>query len=98
MLIDSLAERPDTPTSDLAGSALRSAERRSQTDLDLVAQLERRFGPAYTRQRLGIERDHEARMSAGGIRSLRSDNWYTAPWLIRTALRGTGLYRRAQQN
>src|ERR1051325_4171312 len=99
MLIDSLAERPDARTTkDPSGPNLRPAEPRSQTDLDLVAQLERRFGRAYTRQRLGIERDHEARMSAGGIRSLRADNWYTAPWLIRTALRGTGLYRRAQQN
>src|SRR5947209_1144270 len=89
MLIDKLAAKFEPRTDEVAGPSPRSAARHPQTDDDVIALLERRFGRAYTRQRLGIERDHEARMSAGGIRSLRSDNWYTAPWLIRTALRGT---------
>src|SRR3954471_1211996 len=97
MLIDDLAEKVGSRTHDPAEPSPRSAGRR-ETDQDVIARLERRFGETYTRQRLGIERDHETRMSAGGIRSVHIDNWYSSPWLVRSALRISGLHRRAQKN
>lgn len=47
-------------------------------------------------QRLAIEHRHETRMSARRRRLLR--RWYSPPWIIRTALRCSGLYGRAGAN
>ena len=67
-------------------------------DQVLIEQLERRLGRFYAIQRLGIEDDHEQRMFGDGLNFFHIENWYTAPWLIRTGLRLTGLYRRARKN
>ena len=67
-------------------------------DQVLIEQLERRLGRFYAMQRLGIEDDHEQRMFGDGLNFFHIENWYTAPWLIRTGLRLTGLYRRARKN
>ena len=67
-------------------------------DQDITAQLERRLGRTYARQRLGIEDDHERQVFGGGLNFFHIENWYSAPWLIRGVLRLAGLYRRAQQN
>jgi hypothetical protein len=48
------------------------AEPDFMTDEDIIAQLERRLGPIYARQRLGIERDHEARVFGDGLNSSMS--------------------------
>src|ERR1044071_9458644 len=98
MLIDNLAENVGSWTQDHAEPSPTSRGRSPLTDGEVIALLERRFGRTYTRQRLGIERDHEIRMSMGGIRSFQIDNWYSSPWLVRSALRIAGLHRRAQQN
>jgi predicted MPP superfamily phosphohydrolase len=66
-----------------------------QADLEY---LERRLGRFHAKQRLGIERDHEARVFGGGLNFFHIENWYTAPWLIRNSLRLTGLYRRGRRN
>jgi uncharacterized protein len=67
-------------------------------DQEIIGQLERRLGRLYVRQRLGIERGHEVRMFAGGIKFHHNKNWYRGEALIRNALKLTGLYQRAQRN
>jgi predicted MPP superfamily phosphohydrolase len=64
----------------------------------LLDKLERRLGRLHARQRLGIETDHEARVFGGGLNFFHIENWYSAPWFIRFALRLTGLYGRARRN
>jgi predicted MPP superfamily phosphohydrolase len=68
-------------------------------DSDVIKKLERRLGRSHAKQRLGIETDHEARVFGGGaINFFHIENWYTAPWLVRNALKFTGLYWRARRN
>ena len=70
----------------------------ARPDEDILAQLERRLGPLHARQRLGLEDDHEARVFGHGINWFHPENWYLSPWIIRNALRLTGLYGRARRN
>ena len=76
--------------------------RRSPTELsplgspELIAALEPRVGAAYVRQRLGLERDYEARVFRRGRNFLHVENSIHA--LIRGVLRLTGLHRRGQRN
>jgi uncharacterized protein len=65
---------------------------------DLVEKLERRIGRLHTRQRLGIEDDHEARACGRGAGSLRPRRWYLTPTIIGGSLKLTGLYWRARKN
>ena len=44
-------------------------------DQEIIKQLERRLGRLHARQRLGIERDHEARVFGGGINFFHPENW-----------------------
>jgi predicted MPP superfamily phosphohydrolase len=67
-------------------------------DQQIIDQLERRLGRLYATQRLGIERDHEARVFGGGTNFFHIENWYKGEALIRTVLKLTGLYRRGQRN
>jgi uncharacterized protein len=64
---------------------------------DLVEQLERRFGRVHSRQRLGIEDDHEARFGRGSGFPRRR-RWYMSPALIGGSLKLSGLYWRARKN
>ena len=57
---------------------------------DILDSLERRLGRFHARQRIGIEDDHEARVSG--------ENWYDSPTMIGNALKLTGLYWRAKKN
>jgi predicted MPP superfamily phosphohydrolase len=93
-IVGSTAPEPDRSVSLARGSA----ESSSRVDQDITAQLERRLGRTYARQRLGIEDDHERQVFGGGLNFFHIENWYSAPWLIRGVLRLAGLYRRAQQN
>jgi predicted MPP superfamily phosphohydrolase len=65
---------------------------------DILAELEPRLGPLYARQRLGIERDHEAQIFGQGLTFVHLENWYSAQSIIRSALKLTGLYWRARRN
>ena len=65
---------------------------------DILAELERRLGRLHARQRLGIEADHEQRAFGDGLNFVHIENWNSAPVLIRTVLRLTGLYGRGQRN
>ena len=57
-----------------------------------------RLGPVHARQRLGIERETEARVFGRDKRSFHLENLTNAPKLIRFCLKAVGLLRRAQAN
>lgn len=65
---------------------------------DTLQALDRRLGRVHARQRLGVEDDHEARVFGGGLNFFHPENWYSAHFLIKNALRFTGLYRRGLRN
>ena len=67
-------------------------------DEELLRKLEERLGPLHARQRLGIETDHEAQIFGQGLTFFHLENWYSAPTIIRIALKLTGLYWRARRN
>src|SRR5438105_9177 len=64
----------------------------------IVSKLEQRLGRVHARQRLGIERDHEAQIFGQGINFFHIENWYSVHSLIRTMLKLTGLYWRGVAN
>jgi uncharacterized protein len=57
-----------------------------------------RIGLEHVERRLEIESKHEAQLFGQGLIFFNLENWYSAPWIIRTALRLTGLYSRARRN
>jgi uncharacterized protein len=67
-------------------------------DQEILSKLEQRLGRLHARQRLGIERDHEAQVFGQGINFFHIENWYSVHSLIRNALRVTGLYGRGRRN
>src|SRR5215210_7551321 len=69
----------------------------SSTEKDALAALEPRLGPAYVRQRLGLERDFEASGSRRRIYRLNSDNRHLQG-VIRSSLRLVGLHGRGRRN
>ena len=70
----------------------------SSADAQLISALERRLGRVYSRQRLGIEREHEARIFGQGINFFHPENWYASHSLIAALLKASGLYWRGQRN
>ncbi len=67
-------------------------------DEDILRKLEIRLGPLHARQRLGIERDHEAQVFGQGLTFFHLENSSWAEWIIRNVLKATGLYWRAKRN
>jgi len=67
-------------------------------DTDILRKLEQRLGPIHARQRLGIETDHEAQVFGQGLIFFHLENLSSAPAIIRSALKLTGLYWRARRN
>jgi len=67
-------------------------------DKDILRKLEERLGPLHARKRLGIETDHEAQVFGQGLTFFHWENLYSAPAIIRNALKLTGLYWRARRN
>src|ERR1700756_2879920 len=65
---------------------------------DILDKLEQRLGRLHARQRLGIERDHEAQIFGQGLTFIHLENWYSARSVIRSTLKLTGLYWRARRN
>jgi uncharacterized protein len=68
-----------------------------QQEQAIVEELERRLGGVHAKQRLGIERDHEA-IFGHGINFFHPENWYSAHAIFRLALKLTGLYGRGHRN
>jgi predicted MPP superfamily phosphohydrolase len=67
-------------------------------DEESLLGLERRLGRQYTRQRLGLEMDHDARVVAGGLDFFHAENWYSNHSLTRGALKLAGVYARGRRN
>src|SRR5580692_7620988 len=65
---------------------------------DILVKLEQRLGRLHARQRLGIEKDHEAQVFGQGLTFFHLENWYSAPFIIRIILKLAGLYWRARRN
>jgi hypothetical protein len=58
-----------------------------------------RIGSEHVERRLKIEAEHEAAQLFGqGLIFFNLENWYAAPWIVRTALKLAGLYGRARRN
>ncbi len=60
--------------------------------------LEARLGRRYARQRLGIEKDHEAQVFGQGINFFHIENLTPSHALIRAVLMASGLYWRGVHN
>jgi uncharacterized protein len=65
---------------------------------DILIKLEERLGRLHARQRLGIEKDHEAQIFGQGLTFLHLENWYSIHAIISGVLKLTGLYWRARRN
>ena len=63
-----------------------------------LATLDARLGHLHVRQRLGLERDHEAQIFRQGTHFFHIENWYSMHGLIRCCLRLTGLHARGRRN
>src|ERR1035441_7495053 len=74
------------------------SEANYSVDKDILHKLEQRLGPIHARQRLGIEKDHEAQVFGQGLTFFHLENLHLAPAIIRNALKLTGLYWRARRN
>jgi len=68
------------------------------SDDDMLATLERRLGRLHARQRLGIEKDHEAQLFGQGLNFFHIENATLSHSLIQGALMLTGLYWRGLSN
>ena len=65
---------------------------------DILSALEERLGRLHARQRLGIEKDHEAQVFGQGINFFHVENLTPSHALIRAVLMATGLYWRGARN
>lgn len=68
------------------------------SDDDVLAILEERLGRRHARQRLGIEKDHEAQVFGQGINFFHIENLPIGQALIRVVLMASGLYWRGLRN
>jgi len=64
----------------------------------MLAALEKRLGRLHARQRLGIEKDHEAQIFGQGLTFFHPENAMLSRWLISFFLMLTGLYWRGLSN
>jgi uncharacterized protein len=67
-------------------------------DQETLAVLEKRLGRRQARQRLGIEKDHEAQIFGHGLTFFHLENLPLSHALIRAALMMSGLYWRGVSN
>jgi len=65
---------------------------------DILPILEQRLGPRHARQRLEIEKDHEAQVFGQGMNFFHFENLPLSHVVIRAVLMATGLYRRGIRN
>lgn len=65
---------------------------------DILEKLEQRLGRLHAKQRLGIEKDHEAHIFTRGRSFFHIENWYSLHALIRSSLKISGLYWRGLRN
>ena len=75
---------------------IHEAGRLPEPTPEIAASLEERLGELFLRQRLGVEREHEAGVSRRNV--FRLKGWVTHPFVIRNSLKLTGLYGRGERN
>ncbi|ATQ68737.1 MULTISPECIES: metallophosphoesterase [Methylosinus] len=68
------------------------------TEDDIPPWLEARLGPQRARERLAVEREHEAQAFGQGLNFFHIENVAYSPRVIRAALTVVGLYRRGLAN
>jgi predicted MPP superfamily phosphohydrolase len=68
------------------------------TDEDILEKFQRRLGRLHARQRLGIENDHETRVSRRRLNLFHPRKLRHSPKIVGTALKLSGLYQRARRN
>ncbi|MDB5654599.1 MAG: metallophosphoesterase, partial [Tardiphaga sp.] len=56
-----------------------------------------RIGALHVEKRLQVEADHDHQLFGQGLLFFNLENWLTAPLIVRTALKLTGLYGRARR-
>jgi len=86
------------PRGHLASSSGRDLGPVTASDDDMLATLEKRLGRLHARQRLGIEKDHEAQIFGQGLNFFHIENATGSHPLIRALLMVTGLYWRGLSN
>ncbi|MEK4031770.1 hypothetical protein WOC76_20600 [Methylocystis sp. IM3] len=59
---------------------------------EIMGRLETRLGKIHARQRLGIEKDHEAQVFGQGLTFFHIENLLYSRALIESVLRVTGMY------
>jgi hypothetical protein len=67
-------------------------------DSDELSRLEERLGRLHARQRLGVERDHEAQVFGQGLNFFHIENSKLTAFLVEATLKLTGLYWRGRKN
>jgi uncharacterized protein len=67
------------------------------TDPDLQG-LTERIGADHVARRLAVETRHEKQLFGQGTLLFNVENWNPAPWIVETALKAVGLYKRARRN
>ena len=56
-----------------------------------------RIGSERVERRLKVETEHESQLFGQGLILFNLENWYSAPSVVRNALKLTGLYSRARR-
>ena len=84
--------------SNRTAASLRQADNATLAGEPILDLLERRLGRRYARQRLGIEKDHEAQIFGQGINFFHIENLKPSHALIRAVLMATGMYWRGAGN
>jgi predicted MPP superfamily phosphohydrolase len=67
-------------------------------DDGIYNRLVQRLGRVHVRQRLGLEREYEARVFRRGTHFFHLENWYSVHGLMRGCLRLAGLHGRGRRN
>ncbi|MFI4996611.1 MAG: metallophosphoesterase [Hyphomicrobiales bacterium] len=70
----------------------------SDVDADIRKILEARLGAKYARQRLGIEKDHEAQIFGQGLNFFHIENLLASHVLIRAILKAACIYKMGLRN
>src|ERR1700731_4525437 len=65
---------------------------------DVLGALEKRLGRQYARQRLGIEKDHEAQVFGQGLNFFHFENLSASRVLISSILRASCIYALGRRN
>ena len=63
-----------------------------------LSQLEQRLGPLHVRQRLGVEKDHEAQVFGQGLNFFHVENSQLSALAIEYILKLTGMFWRGRKN